>query len=91
MEIELNVNMMFRKWIPYSLIFSRIYFSVLTNQNSSWIKIKGCTKRPRFIVSLLVSESMGQINSHCSCSAINKVTSEINLAPQMEKAACNSI
>lgn len=60
---------------------------MLAGQNSSWIKLEGYTNRSKFIVSTLVSESMGQINSCCSCSAINKVTSEINLAPWVEKAA----
>lgn len=90
-EMELNVNTKFGKWILYSQIFSRTYNSVLTSQNSSWIKLKGYTNRSGFTVSILVSESMGQINSCCSCSAINKVTSEINLAPRVEKTACNVI
>lgn len=64
---------------------------MLTSQNSFWITLKEYTKRSRFIVSILVSESMGQINSCCSCSAISKVTSEINLAPRVEKAARNFI
>jgi len=64
---------------------------MLTGQNSPWIKLKGYTNRSGFIVCILVSESMGQINSCCSRSAINKVTSEINLAPWVEKAAHNII
>lgn len=91
MKINLNANTKFRKCILYSQIFARTHNPVLTSQNSSRIKLKGYTNRSRFIVSIFVSESLGQTDSCCSCSAINKVTSEIDLAPWLEKAARNVI
>lgn len=90
-EMNLNVNTKFRKCILYSEIVTRTHNPVLISQNSSRIKLKGYTTRSGFIVSIFVSESIGQIDSYCSCSAINKVTPEINLAPRVEKAAHNVI